>query len=86
MKALGAGIASCVNVIDPEAVIIGGGLGSRFGEKYVQRIAARMHPHLFVDERPPAIRLAALGDLGGGDRRRAAGRRAGSRTGRPESR
>jgi glucokinase len=66
VKALGAGVASCVNVIDPEAVIIGGGLGSRFGERYVRRIAARMHPHLFVDDRPPAIRLAALGDLGGG--------------------
>jgi glucokinase len=65
VKALGAGIASCVNVIDPEAVIIGGGLGLRFGDKYVSRIAARMHPHLFVDDRPPAIRLAALGDLGG---------------------
>ena len=66
VKALGAGVASCVNVIDPEAVIIGGGLGSRFGERYVRRIAARMHPHLFVDDRPPAVRLAALGDLGGG--------------------
>jgi glucokinase len=65
VKALGAGIASCVNVVDPEAVIIGGGLGVRFGDKYVGRIAARMHPHLFVDERPPAVRLAALGDLGG---------------------
>jgi glucokinase len=65
VKALGAGVASCVNVIDPEAVIIGGGLGSRLGEKYVARIASRMHPHLFVDDRPPAIRLAALGDLGG---------------------
>jgi glucokinase len=65
VKALGAGVASVVNVIDPEAVIIGGGLGVRFGEKYVSRIAARMHPHLFVDERPPAVRLAALGDLGG---------------------
>jgi glucokinase len=65
VKALGAGVASCVNVIDPEAVIIGGGLGVRFGERYVSRIAARMHPHLFVDERPPAVRLAALGDLGG---------------------
>ena len=53
-------------MIDPEAVIIGGGLGSRFGERYVRRIAARMLPHLFVDDRPPAIRLAALGDLGGG--------------------
>jgi glucokinase len=65
VKALGAGVASCVNVIDPEAVIIGGGLGVRMGEKYVRRIAARMHPHLFVDDRPPEIRLAALGDQGG---------------------
>ena len=24
-----------------------------------------MHPHLFVDERPPAMHVAALGDLGG---------------------
>jgi glucokinase len=65
VKALGAGVASCVNVIDPDAVIIGGGLGVRMGEKYVRRIAARMHPHLFVDDRPPEIRLAALGDQGG---------------------
>ena len=65
VKALGVGIASSVNLIDPEAVIIGGGLGVRFGEKYVRRIAARMHPHLFVDERPPEMRLASLGDVGG---------------------
>ena len=65
VKALGVGIASSVNLIDPEAVIIGGGLGERFGNKYVHRIAQRMHPHLFVDDRPPEMRLAALGDLGG---------------------
>ena len=65
VKALGVGIASSVNLIDPEAVIIGGGLGVRFGDRYVRRIAVRMHPHLFVDDRPPEMRLAALGDLGG---------------------
>ena len=65
VKALGVGIASSVNLIDPEAVIIGGGLGERLGHKYVHRIAQRMHPHLFVDDRPPEMRLAALGDLGG---------------------
>jgi glucokinase len=65
VKALGVGIASSVNLIDPDAVIIGGGLGVRFGEKYVRRISARMHPHLFVDDRPPEMRLAALGDPGG---------------------
>ena len=65
VKMLGVGIASAVNLLDPEAVIIGGGLGVRFGEKYVSRIATRMHPHLFVPDRPPHMHVATLGDLGG---------------------
>ncbi len=65
VEALGAGIASAVNLLDCEAVVIGGGLGVRFGDPYVKRIAAAMHPHLFVDDRPPDVKLAALGDLGG---------------------
>jgi glucokinase len=65
VQALGAGIASAVNLLDVEAVIIGGGLGVRFGEPYVKRIAAAMRPHLFNDSRPPDIHLASLGDLGG---------------------
>ena len=35
-------------------MIIGGGLGVRLGEPYVERIASAMQQHLFVDERPPA--------------------------------
>jgi glucokinase len=65
IDALGAGVASAVNLLDVEAVIIGGGLGLRLGEPYVKRIAEAMQPHLFVDEHPPAIELASLGDLGG---------------------
>ena len=65
LKALGAGVASAVNLLDVEAVIIGGGLGVRFGEPYVEKIAKQMHPHLFVDDRPPAMHVAELGDLGG---------------------
>ena len=65
VTALGAGIASAVNLLDVEAVVIGGGLGTRLGEPYVERIAQEMKPHLFVDERPPAMLPAALGDLGG---------------------
>jgi glucokinase len=65
VTALGVGIASAVNLLDPEAVIIGGGLGVRFGEKYVRRIATRMHPHLFVPDRPPHMHVATLGDVGG---------------------
>jgi glucokinase len=65
IEALGAGIASAVNLLDVEMVLIGGGLGIRLGQPYVERIEAAMHPHLFVDERPPLVKLAALGDLGG---------------------
>lgn len=65
VRALGAGIASAVNLLDVEAVIIGGGLGIRLGDPYAQRIAAAMQPHLFADSRPPDVRVAALGDLGG---------------------
>jgi glucokinase len=65
IEALGTGIASAVNLLDPEAVIIGGGLGVRFGEPYMGPLTEEMSKHLFVDERPPAIRVALLGDLGG---------------------
>lgn len=65
IEALGAGIASAVNLLDVEAVIIGGGLGVRLGTPYAERIERAMMPHLFSDYRPPAVRVAALGDLGG---------------------
>src|SRR3954463_3516217 len=65
VEALGAGVASAVNLLDPEAVVIGGGLGIRLGEPWVERIRQAMLPHLFVDDDPPAVLLAELGDLGG---------------------
>ncbi len=65
IEALGTGIASAVNLLDPEAVIIGGGLGVRFGERFMEPLTKEMGKHLFVDERPPAVRVASLGDLGG---------------------
>jgi glucokinase len=65
IEALGTGVASAVNLLDPEAVIIGGGLGVRFGERYMEPLTEEMAKHLFVDERPPAVRVASLGDLGG---------------------
>ena len=65
IEALGTGIASAVNLIDNEAVILGGGLGIRFGERFMDPLAKEMGKHLFVDERPPAVRVASLGDLGG---------------------
>ena len=65
VEALGAGVASAVNLLDVQAVIVGGGLGVRLGEPYRERIEAAMLPHLFSDDDPPTVRLAALGDLGG---------------------
>jgi len=65
VRALGAGIASVVNVLDVEGVIVGGGMGVRLGHPYVKRISDAMQPHLFADSRPPHVHVAALGDLGG---------------------
>jgi glucokinase len=65
VRALGAGIASAVNLLDVEGVIVGGGLGVRLGHPYAKRIAEAMQPHLFADSRPPHVHVAALGDLGG---------------------
>jgi glucokinase len=65
VEALGAGVASALNVLDVEAVVIGGGLGLRLGEPYCRRIEKAMMPHLFASDDPPAVHLAELGDLGG---------------------
>jgi glucokinase len=65
LQAIAAGAASVVNLLDVEAVVLGGGLGIRFGEPMAERLREAMLPHLFVDQRPPAVRVAELGDLGG---------------------
>jgi len=65
VRALGAGVASVMNVLDVEGIVIGGGLGVRLGHPYAKRIADAMVPHLFTDDDPPAVHVAALGDLGG---------------------
>ena len=54
-----------INLLDVEAVIIGGGIGTRLGEPYAKRIVEEMGKHLFVDDNPPPVKVAALGDLGG---------------------
>ena len=65
VAAIAAAAASAVNLLDPEAVVIGGGLGVKLGQPWAERIRAEMLPHLFRDDDPPAILLAGLGDLGG---------------------
>jgi len=65
IEALGAGVASAVNLLDVEAVVLGGGLGVRLGDPYRKRLEHAMLPHIFADHRPPPVLLAQLGDLGG---------------------
>jgi glucokinase len=65
VDAIGVGVASACNVLDVDAIIIGGGMGVRFGEPYARRIENAMMPHLFHDDQPPVVRVAELGDLGG---------------------
>jgi glucokinase len=63
--ALGVALASAQNLLDLEAIIIGGGLGDRLGEPFLARIAKEMQPRLFVPDRPPAMLTTEFGDLSG---------------------
>jgi glucokinase len=63
--ALGLALASAQNLLDVDAIIVGGGLAERFGRTFVDRIAAQMQPLLFSPDRPPAVLPAELGDLSG---------------------
>jgi glucokinase len=64
IEALGTGIASAINLLDPEAIIIGGGLGLRFGDRYMDALLDEMRKHVFF-ETMPDVKMASLGDLGG---------------------
>ena len=63
--ALGQGAGSAVNLLDVDAVVVGGGLGIRFGQKWVDKIAAEAHKRLLKPENAPDFLVAELGDLGG---------------------
>jgi glucokinase len=65
LKAMGAAIASAVNLLDVETVIIGGGMGDRFFATHGEQIARHTHDNLFRPADPPALVGAALGDDGG---------------------
>jgi len=63
--ALGLALSSTQALLDVEAMIIGGGLAERFGQPFIDRIAAEMGTTLFHADDPPAVLPAALGDLSG---------------------
>ncbi len=63
--ALGLALASAQNLLDLDAIIVGGGLGDRLGQPFVDQIAEQMTPHLFTPDKPPRMLTTELGDLGG---------------------
>ncbi len=64
-EAIAAVSASVLNLLDLDGLVLGGGLGTRFGEAGAQRIRAGMTQHLFNPDRDPAVLPAELGDDGG---------------------
>jgi glucokinase len=63
--ALGAAIAQLVNVLDPEAVVIGGGLGSVEG-LYRKSLQAALHEYVWSDlHRDVPLLSARLGNDAG---------------------
>ena len=65
LRAIGAGIASAVNLLDLEAVVLGGGMGERFFATHGPRVAQYMHMNLFRPADPPLLLPTKLGDDGG---------------------
>jgi glucokinase len=63
--ALGLALANAQNLLDVEAIIVGGGLGDRLGTPFVHRVQEAARPHLHVPERPPVFLPTELGDLSG---------------------
>lgn len=63
--ALGIALANAQNLLDLQAIIVGGGLGDRLGTPFVNRVAEAMAPRLHVADRPPRVLPTELGDLAG---------------------
>ncbi len=62
-KYLGAGIAQSANLLDPELVVLGGGIMEAMGEHLLPVIRKHLKRHTIGS--PPELQLAKLGDLAG---------------------
>jgi glucokinase len=61
---LGVGLANLVHVLNPEAIVVGGGVVTRFGQKFLDRSIASMEDHLMPGlSGTVKILLSELGDL-----------------------
>jgi glucokinase len=61
---LGVGLANLVHILNPEAIVVGGGVVTRFGDKFLDRAIASMEDHLMPGLSGTAkVLLSELGDL-----------------------
>ncbi len=61
---LGVGLANLVHVLNPEAIVVGGGVVTRFGQKFLDRAISSMEDHLMPGLAGTAqVLLSELGDL-----------------------
>jgi glucokinase len=65
IDALGVALSNAQNLLDLEAIIVGGGLGDRLGEPFVRRVEQAMVGNLRFPEQPPVVLGSELGDLSG---------------------
>lgn len=63
--AMGIALASAQNLLDLEAIVVGGGLGDRLGQPFIDTIVDEMTPHLFTPDKPPVVLPTEMGDLSG---------------------
>lgn len=63
--ALALALASAQNLLDLDAIVVGGGMGDKLGQPFIDRVVKQMAPHLFAGDHPPVVLPTALGDLSG---------------------
>lgn len=63
-EVMGLLIASVINLLDPEGVILGGGLVESLGDAYVEPVRRCAYAHSFLADRAEEVKIlrAALGD------------------------
>lgn len=64
---LGLMVANCVNIIDPEVVVIGGGVLEKMGDAYLEPVRAVARQHFINKDNLESVRIvrAELGDHSG---------------------
>lgn len=65
VDALGCGIASAINLLDLDTVVVGGGLAEKLGEPFVERIAETTRPRVLLHGPDRRFLVASLGDDSG---------------------